>query len=127
MNAGQFPQFAGLDLLGCGVLVTDSQFTVVFANSALESMLSVSRRALVGQVIGMIFPGSGLTELLTQVYEGRFEQKRQDVTFGLPNRDPVTVHSTVVSLQEAGLGALIEFREIEQILRDVLTRAQAVL
>ncbi|WP_028312521.1 nitrogen regulation protein NR(II) [Derxia gummosa] len=117
MNAGQFPQFAGLDLLGCGVLVTDSQFTVVFANSALESMLSVSRRALVGQVIGMIFPGSGLTELLTQVYEGRFEQKRQDVTFGLPNRDPVTVHSTVVSLQEAGLGALIEFREIEQQLK----------
>jgi len=117
MFSSPFSQFAGLDLLACGVLVTDARFTIVFANSALESLLSVSRRALVGQVIGTIFPGSGLNELLTEVYDGRFDQKRQDVTFGLPNRDPITVHSTIVGLQESTLGALIEFREIEQQLK----------
>ncbi len=111
------PGFAGLDLLASAVLLVAPDGEIVFVNTALEDLLNTSRRTLEGQQIRQLFGEGDLFVLFNQACAHRFDEKRQDVTLAMSGRDPVTVHSTVVTLHEPGLAALFEFREIEQQMR----------
>ena len=104
------PGYAGLDLLASAVLLAGPDGTIVFVNTALEDLLNTSRRTLEGQSIAQVFGEGELFALFRQAREYRFDEKRQDVTLAVSSRDPLTVHSTVVSLHEPGLAALFEFQ-----------------
>lgn len=118
LTTGGPPAFTGLDLLACATLVAAPDGRILYANTALETLLSLSRRALLGQFLADALPGNpALQELLIQAAEHQFDNKRLDLVLQLTGREPLQVHATVVALEEPELGALFEFREIEQQLK----------
>lgn len=111
-------KFHGLDFLACAVLVVGDGGEVLFANTALENLLSVSRRNLLGLTLPEVLPGNPMLNVLLEQAKSRaFDDKRLDLTLYGHHGASVLVHTTVVALEDPVLGALFEFREIEQRLR----------
>lgn len=110
--------FSGLDLLASATVVVGEKAEIVFANTAFETLFSVSRRTLVGQFFRQVFAeNSVLLDLFEQAHQGRFDDKRVDLALQIPQREPLQVQVTVVAVGEPGLAVLFELREIEQQLK----------
>lgn len=110
--------FAGLDLLASAVLVVAPDGNILFANTALEDLWSLSRRHLLGLTLSEALPANPLLqELLVQASLRTFDNKRLDLTLEFLHREALQVHATVVALEDPGWAALFEFREIEQQLK----------
>ncbi|MFN7538071.1 MAG: nitrogen regulation protein NR(II) [Burkholderiales bacterium] len=115
---GRKAAFAGLDLLACAVLVVAPDSRILFANTALEDLWSLSRRNLLGLTLAEAFPANPLLDqLLLQARQRSFDNKRLDLTLDFLHREALQLHATIVALEEPGLAALFEFREIEQQLK----------
>lgn len=107
-------RFQALDLLATLVAVVRTDGTVVFANSALEDALGMSRRMIEGQPFSDYF-----TEplILKNALEGagsnEFAALRYDAWLKRVSHEPVPVHVVVAQTDVAG-EAVVELLPLEQ-------------
>lgn len=116
-QAAQSTAFNGLDLIATATIVVDDAGHVVYANAAIETLLNASRKTVVDHPLHEVFLGEEVMRMFLHARDHTFDLYRQDVVLVLPNRDPVPAHATVIALEEPGLCALFEFREVEQQLK----------
>jgi two-component system nitrogen regulation sensor histidine kinase GlnL len=106
-------EFAGLDLAATAILVVSNDARIMFANAALETLVNTSRRALIGLSLEEATLSGELLPLFHQAHIRAFDERRQDMTLEVHGREPANVQVIVVALEEPGLGALFEFREVD--------------
>lgn len=108
-------RFQGLDLLATAVVLSDYQGTVVYANSAAEGLLEVSRRSLDGQsLIAFFVDKKQFKEFVDMGVRDPFDIKRQVFEILRPNGTVEHVHVTLSSPDARQDLTMIELREIEQ-------------
>lgn len=108
------PRFQSLDLLATLVAVLAPDGTVVFANSALEDALGISRRSITGSN----FPELFIEPLLLQnalrgIAANDFAALRYDAWLKRPGSDGVPVH-VVVAQTDAAEEVVVELLPLEQ-------------
>lgn len=108
-------RFSGLELLATAVLVSDRDGHVLFANSAAETLLDVSKRSLRGcQLSSLFVEGQDILEFLERSVQDPFDIKRQVFEISHPNGDYEHVHITSSTADLPSGLTVIELREIEQ-------------
>jgi two-component system nitrogen regulation sensor histidine kinase GlnL len=105
--------FIGLDLTATAILVVADDARILFANAAMETLVNTSRRALIGLTLDETELSPELMPLFRQAHVRQFDQRRQDMTLAVHGHEPANVQGIVVSLEDPGLGALFEFREVD--------------
>lgn len=111
-------RFSGLELLATAVVVTNDLGVVLYANTAAETLLEVSRRTLDGQAM----PGLFTDPLAFQAFVDRFMVdpfgvKRQVFELLRLTGGTEHVHVTLSRPDVASPVTLMELREIEQQLK----------
>ena len=110
--------FAGLDLLASAVIVLDTSGAISFLNTAAETMLENSSKALSGQKLTALFINSvELSNICSQALQHAFSELRQDLSLERSGREPLHVHCVVSVLGDAHNAVLIELRENVQQLK----------
>jgi two-component system nitrogen regulation sensor histidine kinase GlnL len=107
-------RFQTLDLLATLVAVLRPDGTVVFANTALEDTLSISRRAITGSDLPALFTEpSHLQNALRGIAENEFASLRYDAWLKRPGYDGLPVH-VVVAQTETPDEVIVELLPLEQ-------------
>jgi len=108
------PRFPAFDLLATLVAVVRTDGTVVFANSALEDALGISRRTIEGSQLPECFTEP---QILQNALEGagsnEFAALRYDAWLRRINHDPLPVHVVVAQTDLPG-EAIVELLPLEQ-------------
>lgn len=108
------PRFQSFDLLATLVAVVRTDGTVVFANSALEDALGISRRTIEGSQLPECFTEP---QILQNALEGagsnEFAALRYDAWLRRMNHDPLPVHVVVAQTDHPG-EAIVELLPLEQ-------------
>lgn len=112
---GSNNKFAGLDLLATAVVVSDRDGLVVYANSAAEGLLEVSRRSLDGSALANLFIEANIfRRFLARALADPFDISRQVFEIVRPNGSVEHVHVTTSAADVVSGMTVIELREIEQ-------------
>ncbi len=116
------------DLLATAVILLDGSGRVSFMNGAAESLLGVSAIQFEGQLLSVIAADSqSVDSLLVECQQRLFSVKRQQMTFHLAGRPSTPLDMTVSVLEEPGLLASVELREIDAYQRIDREERQAAL
>ena len=96
-------RFQALDLLATLVAVVEADGHVLYANSALEDAIGISRRSIEGSVL---FHAFTQPQLLQNALEGargnEFATLRYDAWLNRQHRDAMPVHVIVAQTDRAG-------------------------
>jgi two-component system, NtrC family, nitrogen regulation sensor histidine kinase GlnL len=96
-------RFQSLDLLATLVAVVSSDGAVLFANSALEDALGISRRAIEGSNFPACFNDpTALQNALAGASSNEFAALRYEGWLMRPNAEPLQVHVVVAQTDTAG-------------------------
>lgn len=114
--ASDAAKFAGLDLLTSAILILDDKGRIAFANTAAETLFGFSRRTVRGQGFSaMLLNGNVVDELFAEAKRREYSDKRLDLVFKLPSRDPIQVNAIVTGLHDdPQTPVLFELQEIDQ-------------
>ena len=116
------------DLLATAVVLLDSSGKVAFMNGAAENLLGVSAAQFEGQSLALLAGDCQAIEGLLQECQQRlFSVKRQQLIFNLAGRAATALDITVSVLEEPGLLASVELREIDAYQRIDREERQAAL
>ncbi len=116
MNTNE--RFSGLETLATAVVAVDADRKIIFANSAAENLLEVSRRSLMGQSLPTLFvESSAFRQLIRTAIGDPFEIKRQLLEILRPNKHSIHVHVTVSTPDSKADVIVLELREVEQQLK----------
>ena len=106
-------RFAAFDLLATLVAVVRSDATVLFANSALEDAMGLSRRSIEGLPFTSCFTEPGiLSHALEGAHSNAFAALRYDAQLKRQHRDPLPVHVIVAQTERPG-EVIIELLPLE--------------
>lgn len=93
-------RFAAFDTLASLVGVVDLQARLVFVNAALEDVLGLSRKVLIGQPLDEMFlEPQALEAALHGVSHNAFASLRYDAMLRKPGTDPVPVHVVIAQTE----------------------------
>ena len=110
--------FSGLDLLATAVVLLDDALRVGYANPAAETLLSASRKSILGQAFLGLFADPGTLEsLLRQALREQRGFADEDVMLALPGQEPLHLNCIATPTEPAQAGLLLELRPIDQRLR----------
>jgi two-component system, NtrC family, nitrogen regulation sensor histidine kinase GlnL len=113
-NKSTSHRFDSLDLLATLVAVLAPDGTVVFANSALEDALGISRRSITGSNFPELFTEPMLLQnALRGIADNDFAALRYDAWLKRPGSDGVPVH-VVVAQTDAAEEVIVELLPLEQ-------------
>ncbi|MFZ9723728.1 MAG: nitrogen regulation protein NR(II), partial [Burkholderiaceae bacterium] len=116
------------DLLATAVVLLDGTGKVAFMNGAAENLLGVSAVQFEGQSLAVLATDSqAIDGLLNECQERLFSVKRQQMSFNLVGRPASPLDITVCVLEEPGLLASVELREIDAYQRIDREERQAAL
>ena len=116
------------DLLATAVVLLDSSGKVAFMNGAAENLLGVSAAQFEGQSLALLAGnGQAIEGLLQECQQRLFSVKRQQLNFNLAGRASTALDITVSVLEEPGLLASVELREIDAYQRIDREERQAAL
>ena len=109
-----FSRFSALDMLSTLTVVLDRNGKVIYANSALENVLGLSRRMLEGARFAAFFSDAHLLEgALLGAGDRDYAAMRFDTSLQRPSHDPLMVHATVTPLEDS-TDFLIELWVLDQ-------------
>lgn len=107
--------FAGLDLLGSGVVVLDAEGRVVFINLAACQLFGVNARRMLGLSFETLFADAqALSSMLEQLRQRAFGRQGLETTLAIPGGDPLPVYCLAVMLEPPADMMLLELHEIDQ-------------
>ena len=106
--------FQSFDLLATLVAVVENDAVVVFANSALEDAMGLSRRSIVGSCLADAFTEPALLQnALDGVRDNAFAVLRYDAFLKRVGVEPMPVH-IIISWTEPALEIVVEMVPLEQ-------------
>ena len=106
--------FAAFDLLATMVVVLDRKGLVRYSNAAMEDVLAVSRRSILGTTFAELFTEpSQLQNALEGVSGHEFDALRYDAALRRGNADPIPVH-VIIARTEAVDTIVVELVPQEQ-------------
>ena len=106
--------FQTFDLLATLVTVLDPTGIVLFSNSALEDLLGISRRAIIGTDFAEMFTEpSQLQNALEGASENEFDALRYDALLRRVGYDPIPVH-VIITRTDANGAVVVELVPLEQ-------------
>jgi len=108
---------AGLDLLPSAVLLVDSGFQIVHANSAAENLFELSLRSLRERTISRLLANAALDRMLVEVVEQEWSHRTLEMEVSTPGRDPILVACVVTPAHQPPVRLLLELQVIDQRLR----------
>lgn len=107
--------FAGLELLGSGVLVLDAAGRIVFVNLAACQLFGLTARRMLGLSFEPLFVDSHvLGGLMQQLRQRAFGQQGLDLALAIPGSEPLPVHCLAVMLESPADLMLLELHEIHR-------------
>ncbi len=108
-------QFAGLDLLGSGVLIFDAADRIAFINLAACQMFGLTARRVQGAPLASVFVASHrLATLMTQVRRRTFGRQAQDMSLAVHGGEPLPLYCLAVMLDQPADMLLLELHDIDQ-------------
>ena len=114
MLSAQAARFSSFDLLATLVAVVDLDAQVLFANSALEDALGISRRAIEGHALVDHFTEPvAFLSALSGAKGNQFAALRYDAWLKVINHDPIPVHVIVTHTDRADV-IVVELLPLEQ-------------
>ncbi len=106
--------FHPFDLLATLVTVVDRRGLVLFANAALEDMLGISRRSIVGSAFAQAFTDpSQLQNALEGVVENEYGALRYDAWLKRVGHEPLPVH-VIITRTDPAEDIIVELVPLEQ-------------
>ena len=112
--SAQAARFSSFDLLATLVAVVDLDAQVLFANSALEDALGISRRAIEGHALVDHFTEPvAFLSALSGAKGNQFAALRYDAWLKVINHDPIPVHVIVTHTDRADV-IVVELLPLEQ-------------
>ncbi len=109
--------YSGLDLLPSAVLLTDSDFRIVHANSAAENLFELSQRSLKNRSIAGLLGNEALDRMLVEVVVQEWSHRTLEMEVLTPGRDPILVACVVTPAHQPPVRLLLELQVIDQRLR----------
>jgi len=107
-------RFQSFDLLATLVTVVDSAGVVLFSNAALEDVLGISRRAIIGTAFADSFTDpSQLQSALEGASSNEFAALRYDAWLRRTGHDPMPVH-VILTRTESAEEIILELVPLEQ-------------
>ena len=108
-------QLRSLDLLGCAVVIIETDGHCRFLNQAAEQLFEVSPRGLRGHAFARLFQNGGLIDdLILDAQMGLYSRKSLDIRLERFAKPAMDLALTVVSLETGPGRLLLEFRENDQ-------------
>ena len=106
--------YASFDLLATLVTVLDRDGMVLFSNSALEDLLGISRRSIMGTAFSEMFTEpSQLQNALDGASENEFDALRYDALLRRVGYDAIPVH-VIITRTDANGAVVVELVPLEQ-------------
>jgi len=102
--------------LTSAVVILDDQGRVAFANTATETLLDLSLRAMIGQrFASLVSNGALIDQLFAEAGRREYSDKRLDFEIHRPDREPLQVHGIVTVLHDdPSIPVLFELQETDQ-------------